>query len=68
MEAEIGNQDFAIESVQNIVKFCVLFVCRIRMKIDSGNVCFHSVHTLLFFRLLSKNVEIRIYIRPQFCM
>jgi hypothetical protein len=29
--------------------------------LNSGNACYHSVHNLLSSRLLSKNVNIRIY-------
>jgi hypothetical protein len=33
----------------------------IKRRINSGNACYHSVQNLLSFRLLSKNVNIRIY-------
>jgi hypothetical protein len=33
----------------------------IKRRLDSGNACYHSVQTLLFSRLLLKNVKIRIY-------
>jgi hypothetical protein len=33
----------------------------IEEKLNSGNVCYHSVQNLLSSRLLSKNVKIRIY-------
>jgi hypothetical protein len=33
----------------------------IKMRLTSGNACYHSVQNLLSSRLLSKNVEIRIY-------
>jgi hypothetical protein len=33
----------------------------IKRRLNSGNACYHSVHNLLFSRLLSKNVKIRIY-------
>jgi hypothetical protein len=33
----------------------------IKRRMNSGNVCYHSVQNLLSSRLLSKNVKIRIY-------
>jgi hypothetical protein len=33
----------------------------IKRRLNSGNVCYHSVQNLLSSRLLLKNVEIRIY-------
>jgi hypothetical protein len=34
----------------------------IKMRLNSGNACYHSVQNLLFFsRLLSKNIKIRNY-------
>jgi hypothetical protein len=30
-------------------------------RLNSGNACYHSVQNLLYFRLLSKNLKIRIY-------
>jgi hypothetical protein len=33
----------------------------IKRRLNSGNVCYHSVHSLLSFRLLSKNLRNRIY-------
>jgi hypothetical protein len=33
----------------------------IKMRLNSGNACYHSVQTLLSSRLLSNNVKIRIY-------
>jgi ribosomal protein S2 len=33
----------------------------IKMRLNSSNDCYHSVKNLLFSRLLSKNVKIRIY-------
>jgi hypothetical protein len=32
----------------------------IKRRLDSGNACYHSVQNLLSFRLLSKNINIRI--------
>jgi hypothetical protein len=33
----------------------------IKRRLNSGNACYHSVQNLLSFRLLSKNVKVRIY-------
>jgi hypothetical protein len=33
----------------------------IKRRLNSGNACYHSVQNLLSYRLLSKNVKIRIY-------
>jgi hypothetical protein len=33
----------------------------IKRALNSGNACYHSVQMLLSFRLLSKNIEIKIY-------
>jgi hypothetical protein len=33
----------------------------IKGRLKSGNACYHSVHNLLCFRLLSKNLKINIY-------
>jgi hypothetical protein len=33
----------------------------IKRRLNSGNACYHSAQTLLFSRLLSKNIKIRIY-------
>ena len=33
----------------------------IKSRLRSGNACYHSVHNLLFSRLLSKNLKIKIY-------
>jgi hypothetical protein len=33
----------------------------IKRRLNSGNACYHSVQNLVFSRLLSKNVKIRIY-------
>jgi hypothetical protein len=35
----------------------------IKSKLESGNVCYHSVQNLLSSRLLSKNLKIKIYIK-----
>jgi ribosomal protein S2 len=33
----------------------------IKRRLNAGNACYHSVQNLLSYRLLSKNVKIRIY-------
>jgi hypothetical protein len=33
----------------------------IKRRLNSGNACYHSVQNLLSFRLLSKNIKIRIH-------
>jgi len=33
----------------------------IKSRLRSGNACYHSVHNLLSYRLLSKNSKIKIY-------
>jgi hypothetical protein len=33
----------------------------IKRRLNSGNACYHSVQNILFSRLLSKNIKIRIY-------
>jgi hypothetical protein len=33
----------------------------IKMKLNSGNACYHSAQNLLSSRLLSRNIKIRIY-------
>jgi hypothetical protein len=33
----------------------------IKMRLNCGNACYHSVQSLLSSRLLSKNLKIRIY-------
>jgi hypothetical protein len=33
----------------------------IRSRLNSGNACYHAVHSLLSSRLLSRNVKIKIY-------
>ena len=43
----------------------------IKSRLRSGNACYHSVQNLLSYRLLSKNLKIKIYrtiILPVFCM
>jgi hypothetical protein len=43
------------------VKYQYLIQEEIKIRLDSGNACYHSVQKLLSSRLLSKNVKIRIY-------
>jgi hypothetical protein len=38
-----------------------LIQVEIKRRLNSGNVCYHSVQNLLSSRLLSKNLKIRIY-------
>jgi hypothetical protein len=38
-----------------------LFQEEIKRRLNSGNACYYSVQNLLSFRLLSKNIKIRIY-------
>jgi hypothetical protein len=33
----------------------------IKRRLNSGNACYHSVQNLLFSRLLSKNIKVRMY-------
>jgi hypothetical protein len=33
----------------------------IRSRLNSGNACYHSVQSLLFFRLLSRKLKVKIY-------
>jgi hypothetical protein len=33
----------------------------VRVRLNSGNACYHSVQNILSSRLLSKNIKIRIY-------
>jgi hypothetical protein len=43
----------------------------IKSRLNSGNACYHSVQSLLSSRLLSRNVNVKIYktiILPVFCM
>jgi hypothetical protein len=39
----------------------------IKRRLNSGNVRYHSVQTILSSRLLSKNIKIRIYIPRLYC-
>jgi hypothetical protein len=38
-----------------------LIQVEIKRRLNSGNACYHSVQNLLSYRLLSKNINIRIY-------
>jgi hypothetical protein len=44
-----------LEANQNLIQE------EIKRRLNSGNTCYHSVQNLLFSRLLSKNIKIRIY-------
>jgi hypothetical protein len=55
---KIGNRSFENESQ---FKYLRTTVKKIRRRLNSGNACYHSVQNLLSFRLLSKNVKVRIY-------
>jgi hypothetical protein len=64
-EIKIGNRSFEnvsqfkylgkTETNQNLIQE------KIKMRLNSGNACYHSVQNLLSSRLLSKNVKVRIY-------
>jgi hypothetical protein len=64
-DIKIGNRSF-----ENVSQFkCLgttvtnqnLFQEEIKRRLNSGNACYHSVQNLLPSRLLSKNVQVRIY-------
>jgi hypothetical protein len=38
-----------------------LFWDEIKRRLNSGNACYHSVQNLLYSRLLSRNLNVRIY-------
>jgi hypothetical protein len=62
--------DIANRSFENVSQFKYLEMTvtnqnliqeEIKRRLNSGNACYHSVHSLLSSHLLSKNVKIRIY-------
>jgi hypothetical protein len=66
------NRDIKIanRSFENVSQFKYLGITvtnqnliqeEIRRRLSSGNACYHSVHSLLSSRLLSKNLKMRIY-------
>jgi hypothetical protein len=64
-DIKIGNRSF-----ENVSQFKYLGMTvtnqkliqeDIKMRLNSGNACYHSVKSLLFSRLLSKNVKVTIY-------
>jgi hypothetical protein len=54
-EIKIGNRSFGNVTNQNLIQE------EIKMRLNSGKACYHSVQNLLSSRLLSKNVKVRIY-------
>jgi hypothetical protein len=57
-EIEIANRCF--ENMGTTVTNQNLIQEEIK-RLNSGNACYHSVHNILSYRLLSKNIKIRIY-------
>jgi hypothetical protein len=63
------NRNIINSSFENMSKFkCLgttvtnksLIYEEIKRSLNSGNACYHSVQNLLFSRLLSKNIKIKI--------
>jgi hypothetical protein len=57
------NQDIEIanRSFENMSQFKYLGTTVTKRRLNSGKACYHSVQNLLSFRLLSKNIKIRIF-------
>jgi hypothetical protein len=64
-DIKMGNRSF--ENVTQFQYFGTILTNQhliqeeIKRRLNSGNACYHSVQSLLFSRLLSKNLKIRIY-------
>ena len=52
---KIGSNSYELLTNQNSIQE------EIKCRLKAGNSCYHSVHTLLSSRLLSKNFKIKIY-------
>jgi hypothetical protein len=65
LEIKIGNRSFEIVSLFRYLGTTVtnqnLIQEEIKKRLNSGNACYHSVQNFLSFRLMSKNVKVRIY-------
>jgi hypothetical protein len=68
--AQNQNIKIANEPFENVSRFKYLGTTvtnqdliheKIKRRLNSGNACYHSAQNLLFSRLLSKNLKIRIY-------
>jgi hypothetical protein len=64
-DIKIANRSFENVSQFKYLEMTVtnqnLIQEEIKRRLNSGNACYHSVQNLLSFRLLSKNLKIRIY-------